>query len=120
MIIYSAHKISDSGHQPVYRVEVNGEGEYVRCGYLLPEASQEVSYLSTDFNFGYRGAGPDLLALALMLDATGNPEEAKQFYTSFADDYVTRWKNTWQITDQDIKDWLVRQKGGVITQVSLN
>ena len=54
------------------------------------------------------------------IDATGDPEEAQRHCADFVYDYVTQWKDTWQITDQDIKDWLVRQKGGVIASINKN
>ena len=120
MITYAAHRTSPSGHQPVYRVVMNGDNEVIAKGLLSPEPSREVNDYSTDFNFSYGGSGPTQLALALLLDATGDPEEAQQHCADFVYDFVTQWKDTWQITDQEIKDWLVMQKGGLIAQVSLN
>ncbi len=123
MITYAAHRTSPSGHQPVYRVMCRKIGKdmyYGDVNVLKLRPSHDVEFRSPDFNWGYRGSGTDQLALALLLDAICNPEEAKQFYTSFADDFVTQWKDTWQITDQEIKDWLVMQKGGLLAQVSLN
>lgn len=46
------------------------------------------------------------LALALLLDATGNEQIARCHYQNFKWEYITAWKDNWEITSQEITDWL--------------
>ena len=59
------------------------------------------------FNWGYGGDGPKQLALALLLDVTKNPKVALQFYHSFTSEFVSLWPETWSITDDQIRNWLM-------------
>jgi len=110
-IFYCGQRISACGNQPVWKIDENGHV----IERLSPKRSQDVSLHSPDgFQWGYAGAGPTQLALAILLDVTKDPEEAQGFCTWFKEDYVANFKDTWTLSDQEIKDWLVRQKGGVV------
>ena len=87
---------------------------------LTPQASIEVRDFSLEFNWGYGGASPSQLALAILLDVTSNPEEALRYSAWFKDDYVARWGDQWSISEQVVKDWLQIQKGGVLATASIN
>ena len=60
----------------------------------------------TGFAWGYLGSGPAQLALAILLDATGDEELAQRHYMSFKEDFVARWPEKWLITTSDIDAWM--------------
>ena len=60
----------------------------------------------TGFAWGYLGSGPAQLALAILLDATGDEELAQRYYMDFKQDFVARWPEKWLITTNDIDAWL--------------
>lgn len=74
---------------------------------LLPiKPSQELHYHSEGFEFGYAGSGPSQLALALLYDVTGNRELALKHYQDFKWEYVNSWGNEWEITSEEILNWI--------------
>ncbi len=103
--LYWGKKISAGGPQPVYKkLQPDGFPEK-----LSPAASQRLRNHSPDgFQWGYGGSGPAQLALALLLDVTGNPALAQAFYQHFKFDKVAGWGEEWEITSSDILDWLGR------------
>ena len=84
-------------------VSVTGDG-----AELSPAASQRVRNHSPDgFNWGYRGSGPAQLALALLLDVTGDPDVADGHYQRFKEAFVSTWLgDTWTVTAAEIREWL--------------
>lgn len=52
--------------------------------------------------------GPAQLALALLLDVTGDPDVASRLHQQFKEDFVARWGDSWSITHTEILAW-VRQ-----------
>lgn len=100
---YWGKRISTCGHQPVYK-QLLPDGETTE---LSPVASQRLRNHSPDgFQWGYGGAGPAQLALALLLDVTGNPEVAQAYYQDFKFHIVASWGEEWSITNQQILRWL--------------
>lgn len=78
---------------------------------LSPKASLKLYPHSPDgFNWGYGGSGPAQLALALLYNATHDKNLALDNHQSFKWEWVSRWGDNWQITDQDILAWL-RDRG---------
>jgi hypothetical protein len=59
----------------------------------------------TGFEWGYGGSGPAQLALALLADATGDADRARQAHQRFKAEYVARLARNerWDITDQDVR-----------------
>lgn len=95
-------RIKDDG----FTVFKNENGEVTA---LSPEPSQKIiDHSPTGFCWGYGGSGPAQLALALLLDATGNAEDAKTYYQWFKWDFVAEWPmdNQWSILDIEIIRWL--------------
>ena len=76
---------------------------------LSPMPSQKLHYYSPDFNWGYGGAGPSQLALALLLDVTGDPAVSLPHHQQFKWQFVSNWGNTWSITSNEIRAWLQRE-----------
>lgn len=62
----------------------------------------------TGFSWGYGGSGPSQLALALLLDATGESETALSYYQEFKWDLVSGWPvdRTWSMWRSEIIKWL--------------
>ena len=54
--------------------------------------------------------GPAQLALALLLDATGDAEKALRYYQQFKDEYVALWLDRWEITRDLIREWVKIQE----------
>ena len=73
---------------------------------LLPTESQKVYNHSPDgFEWGYEGSGPAQLALALLLDATFDPEISVALHQPFKREFVATWGDTWQISAKEIYEW---------------
>ena len=101
--LYYGKKISTCGHQPVYK-QLLPDGEITE---LSPVASQKlINHSPSGFQFGYGGSGPAQLALALLLDVTGNPELAQAYYQDFKFHWVASWGEEWSITSREILEWL--------------
>ena len=76
-------------------------------GSPLPlEPSLAVCRLSpSGFEWGFQGSGPAQLALALLLDHTGDPDLARSAYQQFY--FVARWRDqSWTLHPRDINSWL--------------
>lgn len=100
---YWGKRISECGHQPVYK-QLLPDGETTQ---LSPKASQRLRNHSPDgFQWGRNGAGPAQLALALLLDVTGNPELTQAHYQNFKVDKVASWGEEWEVTSREILEWL--------------
>jgi hypothetical protein len=74
---------------------------------LDPAPSRRIRDHSPDgFNWSYNGSGPAQLALALLLDATGDAELAQDHYQDFKREHVAGWGDEWVLTAGDIHAWL--------------
>jgi hypothetical protein len=58
------------------------------------------------FEWGYSGSGPAQLALALLLDATGDSLIALKYHQDFKERFVADWGNSWHISGEQIKRWI--------------
>lgn len=103
---YFAHRISQCGHQPVYK-QLLPDGEPVELP-ILP--SQKLNDIAPSFQWGYYGQGPAQLALALLLDATSNPDIALAYYQQFKWDKVADWGDEWTMFSGEILEWIATQK----------
>jgi len=94
-----------------YRHSACGPQLVVKNGDILsPTPSQRLYNHSPDgFQWGYPGSGPAQLALALLYDATGDPELSVRLHQAFKGDFVALWCDTWEITDRDIRLWVENQ-----------
>ena len=59
---------------------------------------------------GYGGSGPAQLALAILLDFTGDPSVAQKHYQDFKFHFVAGWADRWEITGDEIDAWLSKEK----------
>lgn len=104
---YFAHRISQCGHQPVYK-QIMPDGEPTLLP-ILP--GQKVADVAPSFQWGYGGAGPAQLALALLLDVTSNPNLALAYYQLFKQDIVAKWTDEWTLFSGGILEWIKAQEG---------
>jgi len=105
--LYYANRISDGGVQTVFK-KLTPDGE---PSELSPGPSQKLWNHSPDgFQWGYGGSGPAQLALALLLDATTDPEISRNFHQAFKWDKVAGWGESWYITRHAILDWVALQE----------
>ena len=86
-------------------------GRRARWAALTPVASLKVrNHSPTGFEWGYLGSGPAQLALALLLDFTGDRRLSERMYQDFKCRVVARWSNDdvdgvqWELTGQEILD----------------
>lgn len=85
-------------------VKANGEK-------LSPRQSLKiVNHSPSGFEWGYCGSGPSQLALALLLDATGDQSQALNFYQQFKADHVSSWGDVWEISRAKILEWIAEEK----------
>ena len=61
----------------------------------------------TGFSWGYNGSGPAQLALALLLDATSDPDKACQFYQEFKWAMVAGFSKEWAMLRSEILNWVL-------------
>jgi len=64
-----------------------------------------VRHSPTGFEWGYLGSGPSDLALSILWDFMGH-EPTRVDYMCFKDQFVAGWKDSWQITGTEIRNWL--------------
>ena len=61
----------------------------------------------TGFEWGFSGSGPAQLALALLLDHSGDRVMAQHLYQRFKADVVARWRDkAWTLEPREIDAWL--------------
>jgi hypothetical protein len=94
-----------------YRYQACGPLTVTKDGQILsPAPSQEVWNHSPDgFQWGYGGSGPAQLALALLLDVTGDRELSSRLHQSFKREFVAAWGDAWEMTGEEIKTWVRNQ-----------
>lgn len=59
----------------------------------------------TGFNWGYRGSGPADLARSILWDHL-EEEPPRALYMTFKEQFVSGWKDEWQITSEEIQNWI--------------
>lgn len=69
---------------------------------LLPHI---VRHSPDGFNWGYSGSGPADTALSILTDCLGQ-NVANAFYQEFKSQFVAFWKESFEITEKEIRDWL--------------
>lgn len=109
--IYRGERLKDRrGRITGVRVTVGGK-------VLDPARSQKVWCHSPDgFEWGYGGSGPAQLALALVFDATGDPDLTSRTYQWVKWATVSQWlTDSWEITAGEIQRWVqqaINEEGG--------
>ncbi len=75
-----------------------------RC--LLPDASRAVLDCARAFCWGDARDGSRQLALALLLDVSGDAATALRWFELFTEKYVRRLPQSWTVPEFDIALWL--------------
>jgi hypothetical protein len=97
-VVYKGTK--KTGEAEVFRIE-NGNPFK-----LSPEASRKIYDHSSDFEWSYTGSGPAQLALALLLDVTGEAEVAELLHQRFKEEVVAGFEDEFLITADAIWEWV--------------
>jgi hypothetical protein len=63
----------------------------------------------TGFGWGYGGSGPAQLALALLIEATGDQDLAVRYHQDFKWRYVGGWGTSWSISQAEICQFIADQ-----------
>lgn len=103
-------KIGSYPPEPYISVEID-------CGFpenfeklMLQKSLKVRNHSPTGFEWGYGGSGPHQLALALLMDATGDNTVAEKFYHDFLLSHVMQWgrgdDDSWSISDDYIRAWI--------------
>jgi hypothetical protein len=91
------------GGAAVWKTTVR-DGEEIARRELPPRLDLR-NHSPTGFEWGYGGSGPAQLALALLVDALGDAEEALTLYQPFKWQVVTNLPSTaWKLTDTAIRE----------------
>jgi hypothetical protein len=83
---------------------------------LSPAPSQKLRNHSPDgFNWGYGGSGPAQLALALLLDVSGNSNTALAHYQRFKWEKIAALELDlpWDMSESEIENWLQATTGAL-------
>jgi hypothetical protein len=79
--------------------------------YPLPLGLEVWNHSPDGFEWGYAGSGPAQLALALLLDATGNVATARECHQQFKREIVGKLdRDCWMLTETDILGWLALEQ----------
>ncbi|HWE97568.1 MAG TPA: DUF6166 domain-containing protein [Tepidisphaeraceae bacterium] len=99
--------------QTIYRGVRDFPGERVTVdgNELALEPSLKLrNHSPTGFAWGYAGSGPSQLALAVLLDFTGDETLALFRYMEFKREFVSGWDLGWEIDGLELRRWLERQQ----------
>ena len=73
---------------------------------LTPARSRAVADYSETFGWGSLDPASRQLAVALLLDVTGEPGKALKWCDLFASKYVYNLPSDWTVTEFDVELWL--------------
>jgi len=94
MKIYRGKRLGPKEESSEVAVTVNGQ-----------PLKHRVRHSPTGFEWGYLGSGPADLALSILWDFMGH-EPTRIDYMCFKEWRVARWPDSWQITSEEIRNWL--------------
>jgi hypothetical protein len=92
------------GDFPTARVTVDGKELAVEPSLKLRNHSP------TGFEWGYAGSGPSQLALAVLLDFTGDESLSLFRYMELKRELVAGWAVEWGIDGLELRQWLDEQE----------
>jgi hypothetical protein len=82
-----------------------GREVIVRREYPLPWRRDLIEH-SWGLNWGYGGSGPTQAALAILSDFLDDDERAHKLTRQFLDEVVSKMGCEWEITEDELWDWL--------------
>lgn len=104
MKTYRGKKSQQGMGGQVIMVDEDGVGTPSKCTYSkrLPHIER---HSPDGFNWSYGGSGPADTALSILTDCVGK-SVAEAFYQEFKRQFVAKWKESFKITEDEIKAWL--------------
>ena len=93
--------------EPPTSTPLRGAGTSSRA---LPLHLELRNHSPTGFAWGYGGSGPAQLALAILMDATGEQTLALRHYQEFKFCFVSRCGESWRISQDQINSFLAAQE----------
>jgi hypothetical protein len=92
----------------IVKVYENGQRKGQPVRILDPAPSRAIWDHADGFTWGHNAAGPAQLALALLLDATGNKDLALDGHQAFMEEVVAKFEKgqTWTFTDDQVLAWV--------------
>lgn len=103
-------KVTYSGKRTEDGAEVKREREGRVTDLPLEPSLKLRNHSPTGFEWGYSGSGPAQLALAILLDYTGDEKVALIHYMDFKFDVIARLSHdseaSWHIPGEQINVWL--------------
>ena len=84
--------------------------EAAKVSRPLPLHLELGNHSPTGFAWGYGGSGPAQLALAILMDATGETTLALRHYQNFKFSFVADWEDSWHITQREIQSYVIAQE----------
>ena len=104
--IYKGIKTTEGGPQLVWKEVPQSDGRLGQVP-LDPSPSQKLYNHSPDgFQWGYSGSGPAQLALALLLDVTGDGKLSVALHQDFKRNFIATWGESWQMEADQILHWV--------------
>ena len=95
MKIYKGKRLGEAEGIPWVRVTVNGKPLEHHVYHSRP----------IGFQWGYGDSGSADLAQSILGDYLGK-EPLRALYQNFKDTFVARWGDEWEITSEEIQNWL--------------
>ena len=89
-----------SGDRTIDGIEVTVDGVPLSERYDIKQ------FTDLGFEWTYKGASPQQLALAILADHLGDTEESLRLSESFMRSVISNLGNEWQLTSTDIDDAL--------------
>src|SRR3954462_2525908 len=79
----------------------------------LPLRLELYNHSPTGFGWGYDGAGPAQLALAILAEVTGDNSLAMRLHQDFKRDVIAglAMNRSWQLDERQVREWLSIQAG---------
>jgi hypothetical protein len=100
MKLYSGTRYGDGGQRVQVQVE---EGKRITT---LNPRNDLWNHSPDGFQWGYGGSGPAQLALALLVDATGDDRLAVRLHQPFKWQFVASLGDSWTMTEDEIMRWI--------------
>ena len=92
--------------------DANGTAHVEVNGKPLPLRLEIANHSPTGFEWGYGGSGPAQLALAILVDVTGNARQAVREHQKFKFRVIGRLERDreWTMTDHTVREYLKQRR----------
>ena len=87
------------------REKLPGVKVIVEEGDVQRSLEHKIRHSPTGFEMGFLGSGPADLALSILWDVMGKEPDIPT-YMRFKSQFVAKWGDEWEITEEEIGNWL--------------